>query len=636
MSDDNDSTSLEFSAFDLMPEWAQQKTEPRTKPKPRPKKGESGGKGRRGGQREERRGGFRGGGGYRGGGGGGGGFRGKDGGGKKPHFRDRGRGRGRDHRGKGGRSRKHADFRIPGLQAKFEPSPAAVEALTRHIRDTVRAYPVADLAKMIVGSQDRYQIRFRSEKGGPSLFQCRADGSLWLSRDEVISHFLHSHCVKKYYVAEEVALDPPKGNFSTVAVCGFSGTILGPPNHHEYQNAVTRIHREKFSNMSLERYKSRIQMETGEEILEKWKDKVSKTYHYRLLSEQTVKQEISEAVENQSGQDTAPPDDTTGESEEPGALPLEDSESEPQDPSQAESEPELPDDSTIEAEVSGDSEEPVGQGEPSDDEASEAVESAPSDPAEEKKSNGVLLKTNEELERHFRQNFADLEVEERREAVVAGTISWSNLSLDLRSLIKTETNKLRRGFPFEMFQALCGNLEKEGLRFFKRGKKALHVSVVRPRAVESGLALTDRIEKVLALIQEKPKIQVVEVLEKLCEGFSRPDPKDKKAQLDLTGEAKEILADIRWLSTEGYVLEYPDTSLEIGKKGPPTSAVSPRRRKRSTRKSTKSQKPPKKAPAPSSPFLLTDDPLVAFDAADQDTDDPNQLPASVNPVDVAE
>lgn len=566
MSDDNNAP-LEFSALDLMPDWAQDKGE--TKPatqkfKNRDDDRNRDTRGNRGGGKFERRGGPRDNN-RRQGGGGGGGFRndrdrrGGGGGGRggnqfRGDRRDGGRGNHRDQ---------DENFEIKGLKLTFEPTPEAAKALSKHIQESVKAYPVADLAKMIANSRERYQIKIKADKNGPKIYCGKEDGSAWLSRDEAVSNFLRSKKqISKYYLIEEVDLGAPKGNFSTIAVCGFSGEILGPPNHHEYQKNIVRIHREKFSNMSLERYKQRIQMESGEEVLAKWQEKVSKAFHYRLKSDQVVEEppvveetpeapveepanESTEGVEAIPATDEAAPAEAETTSEESAGV------------DETPTEPETSVEDTAEAA----------------EESSEAEEAPVAKEAEAAKPDGIVLKTPEELERHFRQNYADEEIVESTEAILSGNISGKKLSQDLLTLLKFEGKKLRRGFPFEMFQAVCSCLEKEGLKFFKRGKKALHVSMVRPQPISNALSLTDRIQKIIKLVTDNPKIQTADVLEQLCEGFKRegdekaeaPKEGEPEPKQDLSEEAKAVLADIRWLAMEGYLVEFPDTHLELGK-----------------------------------------------------------------------
>ncbi|MFN0130252.1 MAG: hypothetical protein ACKV19_26615 [Verrucomicrobiales bacterium] len=172
-----------------------------------------------------------------------------------------------------------------GWSAVVLPEPAGVETLTIQIKSTGRAYQVFDLARLFLSKNERIRVRFeprRGEKVDP-LILCAPDGSLWLTREEARRHFIKAGLLSHYFREEKIAVDPPKGVFTTVAICGFSGTVLGPPNFHGYQRTIVHLHQERFKNMPIERYKSRIRMERDEEAVRKWTEAQSTQTHYTLL-----------------------------------------------------------------------------------------------------------------------------------------------------------------------------------------------------------------------------------------------------------------------------------------------------------------------------------------------------------------
>ncbi|MGK0187501.1 MAG: hypothetical protein ACI9R3_003289, partial [Verrucomicrobiales bacterium] len=197
---------------------------------------------------------------------------------------------GGDRRGggqfRGGRGRDRDQFREPlldGIEVRFIPETPGVESLARQIKATGRAYSVFDLAKLVLGGRERYAVEFVRTKEAPDslyFFQCKLDQSLWLSKEEALRHALDAKGLEEYYLAEDVETEGPKGNFTVIAVCGMSGVLLGPPNHHDYQRDLTRLHQERFANMHIEGFKRRIRMEKDEETIAKWKAEKSKETHY--------------------------------------------------------------------------------------------------------------------------------------------------------------------------------------------------------------------------------------------------------------------------------------------------------------------------------------------------------------------
>lgn len=467
--------------------------------------------------------------------------------------------------------------------ATVEPSDPAVRGLVKHIKETFRTFPLADLAKMILHGRDRYQIRFKVTEGGKKLYQCQGDSSLWLSREEAVSHLLTSNAIEKFYSVEEVDIGAPSGNFNVVAVCGMSGEILGPPNHHEYQRNVARLHAERFSHMPLEHFKSRISMESDEEVIEKWKQQVSTVKHFRLKSDETAGAEEQPVKEEASAEEEMPAEPEVAEE---GSIEAEDAPAEEAE----ESENEVASEETsaeAEAEEEGSTEEEQAEPEPAAEEPA---------PVEE----GLVLKTPDELAMHFRKNFAGEAITEVDEATVPGNIEAKNLSRGLLEHLKQETEKLRRGFPLPMIQALCRAFEKHNLKFFKRGKKALHVSAVRPKALDESVSLSDPVKQIVEYIAANPRCLVVDMLDALASDFTKPEKKAAPAEeLELSDEARVILSNLRWLASEGLILEFPDTRLVLGKTKPPAKKVAPKKEaKKGSEPEPKKEEPVKEKAEP--------------------------------------
>lgn len=454
---------------------------------------------------------------------------------------------------------------------------------------------------MVLQARDRYQVRFVSEEGGPSLFRCAADGTLWLTRDEALSHLLGSDAIDRYYVVEEIDTGAPAGNFSQIAVCGMSGEILGPPNHHEYQRNVLKLHAEKFANWDFERFRSRIVMETGEEAIEKWKESVSKRKQYRVRTaeddelveetptepsdepDQTVADVDAENVSDEVSPESSANEEVEVTSEEAVEAVEEEVAVEPQSVEEG-------DVDSVESDPDGSEEtEPeTGEAEEGAEVVAEEEASADATPAPEPvKESGEIFKTPEELARHFRLNFADEAIEEVKEAVVSGAISGRDLSRGLLEHLKRESESLRRGFPLAMVQALCAAFEKEGLRFFKRGKKALHVSAVRPRPIRSSVSFTVQIQNIVDFVVKHPEAKVMDLLDALADDFTKPDQSAASESVQLTDGARSVLKDLRWLQSEGYLIEYPDTKLALGRSPKQGGEDAPAKKKSGKRKEGK-------------------------------------------------
>ncbi|MEN9284869.1 MAG: hypothetical protein RLZZ179_2362 [Verrucomicrobiota bacterium] len=323
---------------------------------------------------------------------------------------------------------------LEGWEARLVADPRSVEAVARQIKASGRAYSVFDVARLFLQDRARFLVRMRvarprqpQAKGeappppAPEVFQCMADGSLWSGREDAIRHLLSSPALDAFYRTEAVTLDAPKGNFSAVAVCGFSGAILGPPNHHDFQRNVARLHRERFSHMPLDRYKSRIRVEKDEATLARWQES------------QTSSQQF---------------------------IPLL---------------PEVP-------------------------EGGEAP--AP-------------LKNAAEMEAHFRANHAAEAVRAVTDVTVPGNIPGRKLSPPLLALLRSEVERQQR-FPIQLVQDLCRDLERAGLRFFKKDRKTTFVSRNRPHFLADDVVLGDRVRSIVEMVRANPGITYTRLVSTLA------------------------------------------------------------------------------------------------------------------------
>ena len=102
-------------------------------------------------------------------------------------------------------------------------------------------------------------------------------------RTKLVQHVLNKHFTT-FYQAERTATEPPRGTYTFVAQCGMSGAILGPPNYHDYQNQLRKLHAERFSRMPFEAFKARVKIVKDEAVVKKWIEDHSFKTEYTCLN----------------------------------------------------------------------------------------------------------------------------------------------------------------------------------------------------------------------------------------------------------------------------------------------------------------------------------------------------------------
>lgn len=177
---------------------------------------------------------------------------------------------------------------LPDLNVSIVPDDLGVDSLAKQIRMTGRAYPLFEIARMVLQKPERHSFSvsvLKGEDGQPkqALFSCAIDESVWLSEEAAVRYILDKH-FDLFYQAERTAVEPPKGTYTFVAQCGMSGVVLGPPNYHDYQKNLRELHARRFSKMNFEAFKSRVKIVKDEEVVKKWLDEKSFTTEYQCLN----------------------------------------------------------------------------------------------------------------------------------------------------------------------------------------------------------------------------------------------------------------------------------------------------------------------------------------------------------------
>ena len=187
------------------------------------------------------------------------------------------------------------------LDVAIQPEKNGVESLARQIKHTGRAYPLFDIARLILAKPERYLVILKTRKKedgsvAQPLFFCQVDETVWLSEDQAVDHVLSRH-FDTFYKTEKTEIDPPKGTYTFVAQCGMSDQILGPPNYHGYQDKLRALHADRFSRLPFDVFKSRVKIVHDEEVVKQWLDDQSwKTEYIAINLPEEARLESREAV----------------------------------------------------------------------------------------------------------------------------------------------------------------------------------------------------------------------------------------------------------------------------------------------------------------------------------------------------
>src|SRR5438046_287750 len=377
---------------------------------------------------------------------------------RAPRSRDSKNGRDRRARGRnhGDRRKVFRAIAPPDITVRFLPHSPAFDNVVAQIKSASVAYSIFALARLFLEKPERYDVRLTAKAESP-VYRLGENGAMSLDRD-----FLQQNAFRfareDFYKIDITQTDPIKGNFSNVARCRLSGTLLGPTNHHNYQPQLRSLYEQRFSRrMSFTEYQRQIEIVNDPALIERWKEEARTVTTY-----------------------------TTSRDETPSMF------------------------------------------------ASAA-----------------------EAERHFRSNYLPGLVRSVEEATIYGVLSRRLPDRTLNRAIEDAWTRENRS-PSNMMQELAARFRQAGLNVFRHRRGMLFVSPIRMRAfVHEQGGVSPSVNAILEAVAATPGINRKELAEKLTVDLSTEDAESRKLAL---------ASDLRWLISEGHIIEFNDGSLDLPRK----------------------------------------------------------------------
>jgi hypothetical protein len=418
--------------------------------------------------------------------------------------------------------REQGPYISPHFNVTFYPDDTGFSALAKAIRASCRTYELFEIARVIIGKNDRFVAVIQhkpSETPGaakPAPFAISIpDGAPFENEEAAINHVLEKH-LDKFFDAAEVEVEAPKGNFQVVNKCTVTGELLGPPNYHRY-NQIVQQHHAANIKMPLEAYRNKIESVREPEAIAQWLEKMKKTTRYTWKL---------------NGAPTAP-------AVEPAT----------------EAAPETP--APVEGEASAEAAP-----------AAAAPEAAPEAPA------SVSFDSLEEARQFLLTTAKDKVVRTVESVRFAGKNLETLPAGELRRTLEGALERQRR-FPLDTANALRGRLRREGFTIFKKGSKGIsYVCAVKRKFRIPNQTFSDSIGALISFLESSPMIKASELAEKFL-GIAVPAPAAKPVEGAEAAEApaapaltpeqqaklNRLNGDLRWLVSEGYVTEFIDGRL---------------------------------------------------------------------------
>ncbi len=178
----------------------------------------------------------------------------------------------------------------------------------------------------------------------------------------------------------------------------------------------------------------------------------------------------------------------------------------------------------------------------------------------------MTFATAAEAERHFRINYLPGLVQSMTDQTIGGVQSRQLQDRRVGSFIEMSWSKEIRS-PSQMMQELSARLRDHGLQIYRHRRGMLFVTGVRPKpfAHQEGQAISAQVRQILETIEAARGIKKKELADKILVEVSSEESEARKMAL---------ASDLRWLISEGHVIEFNDGSLDLPRvKVPPAQGT---------------------------------------------------------------
>jgi hypothetical protein len=168
-----------------------------------------------------------------------------------------------------------------------------------------------------------------------------------------------------------------------------------------------------------------------------------------------------------------------------------------------------------------------------------------------------------EVERHFRKSHLPGLLRSAHELMIDGVLSRRLPDRALGRAIEDAWSNETRS-PSKMMQELSTRLRHAGLNIFRHRRGMLFVSPIRARVFSHESAgVSASINAILEKVASTPGINRKQLAEQLAPAGAEP--------ADLERAKLALASDLHWLVSEGYVIEFNDSSLDLPRTKPPVA-----------------------------------------------------------------
>lgn len=169
------------------------------------------------------------------------------------------------------------------LMVDIRPNKEVLDTLIQTLKKSYITYAFNPLVALLLEKSERYEIVLKA-KENHCIYCVFPENLPFISYTSACDYLIAKHWDKFFY-SEKIESDPPKGQFTSVSRCGFTGVLLGPPNYHIYNDFLKEHYEESLAGKySWKEFVSGIKNEKDPKQVNDWLEYMKTAIRYRLKS----------------------------------------------------------------------------------------------------------------------------------------------------------------------------------------------------------------------------------------------------------------------------------------------------------------------------------------------------------------
>ena len=173
----------------------------------------------------------------------------------------------------------------PTMEVLFYPDDAPFNKLVDIMKASKRTYQLFDIAQLVLEKPERFIVLAKNlpdSEGNTKPLYCAQPLNLPFEDEISAKNAAVEYYFNELFSMEKIEAEAPKGNFQVVNKSTVTGELLGAPNWHKYNEHLREYYRQKSPKMSFDAFAAAVESVRDPEQISAWLESMKTRDVYKL------------------------------------------------------------------------------------------------------------------------------------------------------------------------------------------------------------------------------------------------------------------------------------------------------------------------------------------------------------------